>query len=105
MGVVGTFDRPVSLGRNDRLAAGLCDPVAEVIGVLTLIGDGGIRDEAFDQIMREGDVVALAWRTDQPNRIAKRIASSVDFRAQSAARPAQPLGIGPPFSVRAPAAC
>jgi hypothetical protein len=55
--------------------------------------------------MREGDVVALPGRPDQTDRIAQRIASGVDFGAQPAPRPAQALGICPPFSLRAPAAC
>jgi hypothetical protein len=49
--------------------------------------------------------VALSGRADQPNRIAERIAGGVDFGAQAAARPAQALGMRPPFCRRAPAAC
>ena len=55
--------------------------------------------------MRKGDVVAVPWTGDQPDRIAERIADGVDFRAQPAARPAQAQGIRPPFCLRAPAAC
>jgi hypothetical protein len=55
--------------------------------------------------MREGDVIALARGADQADRIAKRVASGVDFGAQPAARSAQALGIRPPFALRAPAAC
>ena len=86
-------------------AAGLCDPVAEMIGVVALVGDRHVGGEALDQFVGEGDVVALAWRTDQAHRIAERIASGVDFGAQAAARPAKALGIRPPFCRRAPAAC
>jgi hypothetical protein len=52
----------------------------------------------------EGDVVALPGRADQTHRIAKRIASGVDFGAQAAAGAAKALGIRPPFCRRAPAA-
>jgi hypothetical protein len=55
--------------------------------------------------MREGDVVALAWRADQAHRIAERIAGGVDFGAQAAAGATKALGIRPPFCRRAPAAC
>ena len=76
-----------------------------MIGVVALVGDRHVCGEAVDQFVREGDVVALAGRSDQADRIAERIASGVDFRAQAAARPAKALGIRPPFCLRAPAAC
>jgi hypothetical protein len=63
------------------LGAAFSDLVAQMIGVVALVGDRGVRGEALDQLMREGDVVALAWRADQAHRIAERIASSVDFGA------------------------
>jgi hypothetical protein len=53
-----------------------------LIGVVALVGDRDVRGEAFDKFVSEGDVVALAWRADQPHRIAKRIAGGVDFGAQ-----------------------
>jgi hypothetical protein len=53
----------------------------KVIGVVALVGDGDVRGEAFDQLVSEGDVVALAWRADQAHRIAQRIAGGVDFGA------------------------
>jgi hypothetical protein len=76
-----------------------------MVGVVAFVGDGRLRVEIGDEIVREGDVVALTGRGDQPERIAESIAGGVDFGAQSAARPAQALGIRPPFSRRAPAAC
>jgi hypothetical protein len=103
--VVGTLDLAVSFWRDDDLGAGLGDPVDEMVGVIALVGDGRARGDAVDKIMREGDVIALARGADQSDRIAKRIAGGVDFSAQPAARPAQALGICPPFALRAPAAC
>jgi hypothetical protein len=76
-----------------------------MIGIVAFVGDRGAGVEAIDEIMREGDVVALAWRSDQPDRIAEGVVGGVNFCAQAAARPAQALGIRPPFSLRAPAAC
>jgi len=48
--------------------------------------------------MREGDVVALAWRANQAHRIAERIAGGVDFGAQAAAGATEALGIRPLFA-------
>jgi hypothetical protein len=76
-----------------------------MIGVVAFVGDRDVGGEAVDQFMRKGDVVALPWRTDQAHRIAERIASGVDFRAQASAGPAKALGIRPPFCRCAPAAC
>jgi hypothetical protein len=103
--VVGTLDLAVSFRRDDDLCAGLGHPVDEMVGIIALVGDGRARDEAVDKIMRKGDVIALPRSPDQADRIAQRIAGSVDFGAQPAARPAQALGIRPPFALRAPAAC
>jgi hypothetical protein len=87
------------------MAAAFSDLGAQMIGVVALVGDCDVRGEAFDQLVREGDVVALAWRADQAHRIAKRIAGGVDFGAQAAAGATKALGIRPPFCRRAPAAC
>ena len=74
VGVIATFEGPVALWRDDHLAAGFCDPVAEMIGVVALVGDRDVCGEAVDQFMREGDVVALPWRTDQVKQIGFGIA-------------------------------
>ena len=81
------------------------DAVDQMVGIIALIGNCGVRVEAVDQIMGKGNVVALPRGTDQTDRIAKRIAGGVDLGAQPASRPAQALGIRPPFSLRAPPAC
>ena len=76
-----------------------------MIGVIAFVGDCAFCLEAIDEFMRIGDVVALPWACDQADRKSECIARSVDFGAQAAARPAQALGIRPPFERRAPAAC
>ena len=76
-----------------------------MIGVIALVADRSFRIEATDKLMCEGDVVTLPRRTDQAKRIAERVTGGVDLGAQTASRPAQALGIRPPFSLRAPAAC
>jgi hypothetical protein len=103
--VVGALDLAVPLGRDDDLGSGFGDLVAQMIGIVALIADRGARLEAIDKLMCEGDVVALSRRTDQAERIAERVTGGMDLRAKPASRPAQALGIRPPFSLRAPAAC
>ena len=76
-----------------------------MIGVVALIGDRDAGIEAVDQLVRKGDVVALALANRSGDRITERIAGSVDFGAQASAGAAKALGIRPPFCRRAPAAC
>ncbi len=76
-----------------------------MIGIIPLVGKGGIGLEALDEVMGKSDVAALSSRADQPDWKAERFRRDMDFRAQSAARPTQALGIRPPFDRRAPAAC
>ena len=72
--------------------------LSHMVGVIALIGDDDIGDEAIDKLVREGDVVALSRRSDQAQRISQCVARGVDFGAQPSARAAQALGIRPPFS-------
>ena len=105
MGVVGALELAISLRRDDGFGSRFSDPVAQVVGIITLVGDRGADLEAVDKFMCEGNVVTLAGAGDQTDRIAERIAGGMDLGAQPAARPAQALGIRPPFDWRAPAAC
>jgi hypothetical protein len=95
----------VALWGDDDLSAGLGDPVGEMVGVISLVGDGGFGLDAVDKIVGEGDVVALTGRADQANGKAERLGGGMDLGAQAAARSAQTLGIRPPLTLRAPAAC
>jgi hypothetical protein len=65
--VVGPLKLAIALRRNDDVGAVGSDPVYEVIGVLSLVGDGGFGLDAVDQITGEGDVVALTRRGNQAN--------------------------------------
>lgn len=76
-----------------------------MIGVIAFVGNYALCLEAVDEFLRTGDIVALPWACDQANRKSECIACGVNFGAQAAARPAQTLGIRPPFERRAPAAC
>ena len=103
MGVVGALELAISLRRDDGFGSRFSDPVAQVVGIITLVGDRGADLEAVDKFMCEGNVVTLAGAGDQTDRIAERIAGGMDLGTQPAARPAQALGIRPPFDWRAPA--
>ena len=105
VGIVGALDPSVALGRDDDLAAAVGDPVCEMVGIVSLVGDGRLRIEAVHEVVGERDVIALARRADQADREAERLGGGVDLGAQPAARPAQALGIRPPLTLRAPAAC
>jgi transposase InsO family protein len=61
-------------------------------------GDRGVCDEAVDEIVGKGDVVALPRRADQAHRIAQGVARGMDFRAQATAGAAKALGIRPLFA-------
>ena len=76
-----------------------------MLSVIALVSEDGLRFEAVDEVVCQSDVIALSRRSDQADWKAQRLTSGMDLRAQSAARPTQALGIRPPFSLRAPAAC
>lgn len=105
MFVVGALNLAVALGWDDDLRSALDHGVGETVGIVTLVGDDGIRLEALDQLLSQGDVVALARRIDEADGKTQSVTFGMDFGAQAAARPAQALGIRPPLSWRAPAAC
>ena len=75
------MDLTVLLGRDDDFSARFGDFRMKMVGVVTFVGDSGVRDEALDESVRKRDVVALAWRCDQPERIAECVAGGVDFCA------------------------
>jgi hypothetical protein len=103
--VVGSLYLGVALWWDDSLCTCLDDLVSEMIGVVSFVSDSGVGLDAVNQVVGEGDVVALAGRTDQADREAKGFGGSVDLVAQAAAGPTQALGIRPPLILRAPAAC
>jgi hypothetical protein len=76
-----------------------------MISVIAFVGDGGGGSEAVDEFVRMGDIVFLAGTADQPDRIAQGVSRGMDFGAQPPSGAAQALGMRPPFSRRAPAAC
>jgi len=79
--------------------------VAQVAGVVSLVGDHGIWFEAVQQFVAARHVVALSRPEQQAHRVAQRVGGRVYLCAQAATGTAKPLGIRPPFDRRAPAAC
>ncbi|MDR6953644.1 hypothetical protein J2X65_003007 [Ancylobacter sp. 3268] len=53
-GVIGPPDPPVSLGRDNDLGTAVSHPAREVTGVVSLVGNGGLRVDALDQVMGAG---------------------------------------------------
>lgn len=93
--VVGERRAAIGFGRDDRLGRTRKDSLAQVIRVITLVGDDGFNLETFDEVMRLCDVVALPWPEKKPDGIAERVGGGVDLRAQSAPRSAQTLASAP----------
>ncbi len=105
LGVIGALHPAVAPGRDDGLGAGSGDTVNQMICVIAFVGERRLRLDGLDEFMGESDVVALSGAGDQADRVAQRIAGGMDLGAQSATRATQAMGIRPPFSLRAPAAC
>ena len=91
--------------RLRSLAALLAKLFEQCVSIVSLVGDGGSGVQSIDELIGPHDVIFLPRPANQPDGKAQRIARSMDFRAQSAPRPAQALGMRPPFTLRAPAAC
>lgn len=86
LGVVGALKLAVALGRDDDLGAAFGDPIDKVVGVISLVSDSSIGVDTVDQVMGQGDVVALLGRGDQANWKAKGLGGGMDLGAQAAAR-------------------
>ena len=91
MFVVGALNLPVALGWDNDLRSAFDDGVSETVGIVTLIGDDRIRLETLDQVLSQGDIVALARRTDEADGKAQSITCGMDFGAQAAATAAEGL--------------
>ena len=76
-----------------------------MVGIISLIGQQGLSFDLVNEIMSKSNAVALARCAKQTDGKSERITCRVDFGAQSAARAAKALGIRPPLTLRAPAAC
>jgi hypothetical protein len=74
-----------------------------MIGIITFVGKIRHGLETVDEVMRKRDVVALSGRADQSDWKAECFCGSMDFGAQSTARPTQAWAS--PFERRARLVC
>lgn len=95
----------IAFGRDDDLCTAVGELVHQMVRIIALVRDGSVGVDTVDQIVGEGDVVTLAGGANQAQRQTERFGGDMDFGAQAAARPTQALGIRPPLTLRAPAAC
>lgn len=93
----------VGLWRDDGGDGAHFEAFDKAVSVVSLIGDHGVRLGLGRQRFSLGDVVGLAAGEADREGISQGIDDDMDFRRQSAARPADGL-IGAPF-LRAPALC
>ena len=90
---------------DDRNCPCFQDSVVKMFRIIGAIAHDIIAAEAFDQWCAIQHFPAMAGRRDDAGGIAKAIGGGMQLGAQPTAGPAKPLGIRPPFFVRAPAAC
>jgi len=99
-------DGRAGAGEGDhRFGLGAPYGLSEMIGVVALVGQDVLGVEAVDQGCGLADVARLTGTAEKTHRIAEAVGAGVDLGAQAAAGAAQALGMRPPFSRRAPAAC
>lgn len=77
----------VGLGRDHRLDAAHRQGFDETVGVVTFVGDEGLRLDFGQERLGLGDVVGLTAGQADRQRIAERVNDGVDLGRQSAARP------------------
>ena len=100
--VVGDLGLSRSVWRNDDIDLGVGKEDAELIGVVAFVRNDTDQRQTVDEVGSLGRLVHLPRREKQPKRIAEGVDGRVDLGAQSPARAADGLSIGPPF---APLAC
>jgi hypothetical protein len=69
----------VGLWRDHRSDSPLGQRADQLIRVVGLVADQGLRVGAVDQRLRASQIVGLAWREHQVDGIAQSIDQSVDF--------------------------
>ena len=82
---MGVEELAVGPGRDDGFSPRVVYGFAEMVGVVSFVGNHGFRPEAIHQPMAARDVVALAWPEQQPHRVAGRVGGRVNLGAQAAA--------------------
>jgi len=101
--VAWAADPAVGLGRDHRRDAAHAQGFDEAVGVVTLVGDKGLRLDFGEQRFGLGDVVDLSPGQSDRQRIAERVDDGVDLGRQSTARPPERLLVA--VFLGAPALC
>ena len=71
--------QPIRFGRHDDLRSLLSGQIQEMIGVVGLVGNGLIRMKARNQVTGRDNVMDIAAREMNPDRIAQFINNSMDL--------------------------
>lgn len=99
--VVGDLVFSGRVAGDDGGGAGAFDEGAEVVAVVSLVGEHVSRPEAVQQGRRLGHVAGLTGGEQDAQRPALGIGGQVDFSGQSASGTPQSLVPAPPFPVAA----
>jgi len=91
-----------SVERDDGLCPLGVDGLAEVVGVVGLVGQDVACRQALDERLGLGDVVALAAGEEEAHRIAERVDGDMELAGQPAPAAADGAIFRPPFL---PVAC
>jgi hypothetical protein len=97
------LDKAIGLGRDDRLDPPLLQGQDQAIGVISLVGEEGLRFDALQEKLCLAEVRGLARGQGEGDRIAQSIDEGVDFGGQSA--PGASDGLVAAVFFRAPALC
>ena len=83
--VVGAFDFPVGLGRDDGRFAGSGERIDDaLVGILGLVVNEGVGFHGGDQLVRTSQVMNFATRQKETERVAQSIHQGMDLGAQAA---------------------
>lgn len=69
---------------NDDLSARSPDSLHKRLGIVTLVGNQTIKNNAVNQIIRLSVVALFAAGQDEPHRVAKCVASQMNFGRKAA---------------------
>jgi hypothetical protein len=89
--------RAVRLRGDDRDHLLLFDPRDDVVGVVRFVSDEVLALRFLDENSGFGDVVDVAGRDVDVERITETVNESVDFGGKASARASNTLSVGPPF--------
>ena len=102
MAIEAALGKSIGAGRNHGLRSRGLDLCNEVVGVVPLVRDDGLRRQVLDGLGRIVDVGNLACGENHPQRIAQGIDGHMQFGRQPASRAADLLTAG---FLLAPAEC